>query len=85
MKKITYDPDADAAYIRLRDSKIIDSETIGEGVICDYDENEQIVGIEILSVKKRTPEEIKTINIPLTTEDKQQLKNLLNLFNYVAS
>lgn len=85
MKKITYDPDADAAYIHLRDSKIIDSETIGEGVICDYDENEQIVGIEILSVKKRTPEEIKTINIPLTTEDKQQLKRLFNLFSYVSS
>ncbi|MDJ0660310.1 MAG: DUF2283 domain-containing protein [Crocosphaera sp.] len=85
MKKITYDPDADAAYILLRDSKIIDSETIEEGVICDYDENEQIVGIEILSVTKRTPEEIKTINIPLTTKDKQQLKQLFNLFNYVSS
>jgi uncharacterized protein YuzE len=84
MKNITYDPDADAAYIHIKDSKIVDSETIADGVVCDYDENDQIVGIEILSVKKRTPEEIKRINIPLATEDKQQLKELFNLFSCVA-
>ncbi|MDJ0600124.1 MAG: DUF2283 domain-containing protein [Crocosphaera sp.] len=84
MKNITYDPDADAAYIYLKDSKIIDSETIGDGVICDYDENNQIVGIEILSVTTRTPTEIKDMNIPLDAEDKKQLKQLFNLFSLVT-
>ncbi|MGK7957450.1 MAG: DUF2283 domain-containing protein [Crocosphaera sp.] len=84
MKNISYDPDADAAYIRLQDSKIVDSETVASGVICDYDENDQVVGIEILSIKKRTPDEIKSLNIPLRTEDKQQLKELFNLFSCVA-
>ena len=63
MKNITYDPIADAVYVRLKDSKIVDSETIASGVIYDYDENDQIVGVEILSVKKRTPEEMKNINL----------------------
>ncbi len=50
MKNISYDSNADAAYIRLQDSKIVDSETVADGVICDYDENDQVVGIEMYNV-----------------------------------
>ncbi|MGK7933910.1 MAG: DUF2283 domain-containing protein, partial [Microcystaceae cyanobacterium] len=75
----------DAAYIRLQESKIVDSETITSGIIYDYDEHDQVVGIEILSIKQRTPDEIKNLNIPLKDEDKQQLKALFNLFSCVVA
>lgn len=78
MKNLSYDQSADAAYFRLRDSKIIDSETVAPGVICDYNENNQVVGIEILSVTKQNLESLKMINFPFTDKDKQQLRELLN-------
>ncbi len=83
MKNITYDPDSDVAYIYLSDSPAVEAETIGDGVICDYDEYYQLVGIEILSVTKRTPTEIRNIDIPLNADDKKQLKQLFNLFSLV--
>jgi uncharacterized protein YuzE len=55
---LTYDPEADAIYIRLRDAP-----TIGEGqvhtdvdehgVITDYDAAGQPVGIELLMVRNK--------------------------------
>ncbi len=54
--KIHFDPAADALYIRLDDSAIVDSEEVKPGVILDYSSADQIVGIEILSVRKRVPE-----------------------------
>ncbi len=54
MKKPTYDEEADAAYFYLKDSKIVDSETVSPGVILDYDDHDNVVGIEILSIRKRT-------------------------------
>lgn len=69
--EITYDPLVDVAYIRLGDSKIVDSESAFPGVIYDFDENGRVIGIEILSVKKRTPENIKELLNNLTDLIKQ--------------
>jgi len=49
------DKDADALYLRLDDSKIIESEEIAPGVIVDYDRKNAIVGVEVLYLSKRTP------------------------------
>ncbi|HLC16075.1 MAG TPA: DUF2283 domain-containing protein [Thermodesulfovibrionia bacterium] len=46
--KISYDKDVDALYIEISSKKIVESEEIEEDVIADYDENNNIVGIEIL-------------------------------------
>lgn len=54
--KIHFDPAADALYIRLDDSTIVESEEVRPGVILDYSAAEQIVGIEILRVRERVPE-----------------------------
>ncbi len=51
--RIKYDRIADAIYIRLRDGKIVESDEIAPGVIVDLDENNEIIGIEILWVSKR--------------------------------
>jgi uncharacterized protein YuzE len=53
--KLHFDEQADAIYLRLDDSKIIESEEISPGIVLDYNEHNQVVGIEILKVKDRVP------------------------------
>jgi uncharacterized protein YuzE len=53
--KIRVDEKADALYLRLDDSKIVDSKEVAPGVVVDYDASEQIVGIELLHLSKRSP------------------------------
>ena len=53
--KLKIDKQADALYLRLDDSTIIESEEITPGIVLDYDENDQVVGIEVLSLSKRAP------------------------------
>jgi len=47
------DAKTDALYLRLDDSKVIESEEVAPGVILDFDENNQVVGIEMLHLSKR--------------------------------
>lgn len=42
-------------YLRLDDSKIIESEEVKPGVILDFNERSEVVGVEILNVAKRVP------------------------------
>jgi uncharacterized protein YuzE len=53
--KLTIDPEADALYLRLNDAEIRDSEQVASGVVLDYDEQDNVVGIEMLHVSKRAP------------------------------
>ena len=52
--KCRVDREADALYLRLDDSTIVESEEVAPGVVLDFDEHEQVVGIEILQVSQRT-------------------------------
>jgi uncharacterized protein YuzE len=54
--KLHVDQKADALYLRLADTKIIDSEEVSPGVVLDYDEQERVVGVEILELSKRAPQ-----------------------------
>jgi uncharacterized protein YuzE len=47
--KIRYDKEADVVYIRLSDQEVAESDQEKDGVILDYSESGQIVGIEILN------------------------------------
>jgi uncharacterized protein YuzE len=53
--KMHYDQKIDALYLRLDDSKIIESAEVQPGIVLDYDANNQVVGVEILRVKERVP------------------------------
>ncbi|MFA5236717.1 MAG: DUF2283 domain-containing protein [Methanoregula sp.] len=53
--KVTIDPESDALYMRLTDTRIHDSEEVKPGVILDYDDKNNLVGIEILRVSERVP------------------------------
>ena len=48
------DKEADALYLRLDDSKIIELEEVAPGVILDYNEKNEVVGVEMLHLSKRT-------------------------------
>ncbi len=54
--KLSIDKEADALYLRLDESPIIESEEVAPGIVLDYNEAEQVVGIEIMNLSKRSPE-----------------------------
>ena len=53
--RLHVDKEADALYLRLDDSKIIESEEVSPGVIVDYNRKNAVVGVEVLYLSKRTP------------------------------
>ena len=53
--KLYYDPDVDALYLRLADVTITNSEEVRPGVILDFDDQDRVVAVEILNVKKHFP------------------------------
>ena len=50
---IRYDQFADALYIRVREDKVVNSDEISDGIIVDYNEDGDVIGIEILEFSKR--------------------------------
>jgi uncharacterized protein YuzE len=54
--KLHFDEAADAFYMRLRDARIIESEEVQPGVILDFDDDGQVVAIEILGLKTLSPD-----------------------------
>ncbi len=53
--KLKVDKEADALYFRLDDSPIFESEEVSPGVVLDYNESNQVVGVEMLQLSKRSP------------------------------
>ncbi len=53
--RMHFDEKADALYLRLDDSKVVESEEVRPGVVLDFNEQNQVVGIEILRVQERVP------------------------------
>ena len=53
--KLSVDKSADALYLRLDDSPITESEEIREGVILDFNESDEVVGIELHNLSERSP------------------------------
>jgi uncharacterized protein YuzE len=50
-----YDQKTDALYLRLDDSKVIESEEVKPGIVVDFNAEKQVVGIEVLDLKRRVP------------------------------
>lgn len=64
--RVRVDKRVDALYFRLDDSRIVESEEIRPGVILDYDDDDQVVGVEFLDVSKRAPEN-ESASVEFTT------------------
>ena len=54
--KLHIDKKSDALYLRLDDSSIIESQEVSPGIVLDFNENNQVVGIEMLNLSHRTPQ-----------------------------
>ena len=50
---IKYDKDIDVIYIKLYDGKVAESDEDKTGIILDYDDSGNIVGIEVLNASKK--------------------------------
>ena len=50
--KINYDHDADAMYIKLKSGEFDHNKKVDKYTIIDYDEKDNILGIEVLFVKE---------------------------------
>ena len=52
--KLRVDKEADALYLRLDDSGIVESKEVSPGVVLDYNESNEVVGVEMLHLSKRS-------------------------------
>ena len=52
--KLSVDQAADALYLRLDDSPIVESEEVSPGILLDYNESNEVVGVEMLYLSKRS-------------------------------
>jgi len=53
--KMHYDEKADALYLSLDDSEVVESEEVKPGIVLDFNADNQVVGIEVLDLRKRVP------------------------------
>lgn len=58
---IEYDPAVDAAYFQITDQLGIDSEEIADGIIVDYDQNDNVIAVELLGVKTINPNDFQKL------------------------
>jgi len=57
--KIKYDKEADILYIHFSEEKIFESDEDKPGIILDYDERGNIVGIEVINASLKIPQPMK--------------------------
>lgn len=57
--KVKYDKEVDVLYIRFSDELISESDEDKPGIILDYTDSGNIVGIEVLHASKQMPQPMK--------------------------
>ena len=61
--KITYDKDADAMFIELKEGEFAKNKKLNDYTILDLDKDGNLLGIEILFVKEKMPNLLKEIKV----------------------
>lgn len=74
---IRYDRESQAAYIKLLDSKVIESEEVAPGIVYDFDAEEKIRGIEFYRLDSLSSEEFINLDLPLQLREKEIIENCL--------
>jgi len=65
--RLKVDRASDALYFRLDESAIFDSEEVQPGVILDFNEHGQVVGVEFLGIHARmTEHELTSLHFEIT-------------------
>ena len=57
--KVKYDNENDVLYIKLSNNAVAESDSEKQGIILDYDSNNQIVGIEVLNASAKMEKPMK--------------------------
>ena len=52
--KLNVGKEADALYLRLDESPIVESEEVSPGVVLDLNDADEMVGVEMLNLSKRS-------------------------------
>ena len=55
--RVRVNKEDDALYFRLVESDIVESEEVRPGVILDFDEAGEVVGVEFLGIAKKVPQQ----------------------------
>ncbi|MBI2906493.1 MAG: DUF2283 domain-containing protein [Chloroflexi bacterium] len=64
--KLTVDKEADALYLKLKEGHIAHTKEVGDGIILDFGDKDELIGIEILWLSDRVPSEaLANLNIEL--------------------
>lgn len=67
--KLRVDSDADALYLTLTDDPVARSEEVSNGIVVDYDDQDRVVGIELLYLSKRAPQtDVRRLMIEFVSE-----------------
>jgi uncharacterized protein YuzE len=67
--KLKYYPETDSLYIDLSHRTSVESREISEGVVLDYDESGQVVGIDIDNASAKVDlHELMVSKVPFTTQ-----------------
>jgi uncharacterized protein YuzE len=67
--KLKYYPDTDSLYIDLSHRTSVESREISEGVVLDYDDSGNVVGIDIDNASSKVDlHELMVSKIPFTTQ-----------------
>lgn len=67
--RLHVDKEADALYLRLDDSAIVESAEAVPGVVLDYNADNEVVGVEILGLSRRTRKPVVEPTISPITPD----------------
>lgn len=54
--KMHHDEKVDALCLSLDDSEVVDSEEVKPGIVLDFNADKQVVGMELLGLKRRVPQ-----------------------------
>ena len=69
--KLNYFPDTDSLYIDLAQRPSVESREVSEGVVLDYDDDGNLVGIDIDHASRKLDlRELVTSHVPLEAEAK---------------
>ncbi len=64
--KLHVDREADSLYLRIDESPIVESEEVSPGIVLDFNERHEVVGIEMLQLSKRSSP-VKTNSLEFET------------------
>lgn len=68
---ITYDSEVDAIYFKLTENQINSTEPHTDRIIIDYDNNNNIVGIEVLDFYYLVRKGLSVNDLPFSTTEKE--------------